>query len=42
MINDKLTALNHLAANRFLPATLLDSLMHATVDGIQITKLHTG
>jgi hypothetical protein len=39
--NDKLTALNRLAANRFLHATLLDSLMHATVDGIQITKFRT-
>jgi hypothetical protein len=40
-IDAKLTALNHLAADRFLEATLLDAPMHATVDGIQIVRLRT-
>ena len=40
-VNSQLTALNRLAANRFLQATLLNSLLHATVDGIQITRLRT-
>lgn len=40
-VNDKLAALNKLAAERFLQATLLDSLLHSTVDGIQITHLRT-
>lgn len=38
---EKLTALNRLAANRFLQATLLNAPMHATVEGIQIVKLRT-
>jgi len=38
---DRLLALNHLAADRFLLATLLDAPMHATVDGIQLTRLRT-
>jgi hypothetical protein len=40
-VDDKLAALNRLSANRFLSATLLNALMHATVDGIQITHLRT-
>jgi len=40
-VNEKLTSLNRLAVSRFLHATLLDSLMHASVDGIQLTRLHT-
>ena len=40
-VNEKLAGLNRLAANRFLQAPMLDSLMHAPVDGIQITKMHT-
>jgi hypothetical protein len=40
-INSKLTALNHLAAHRFLLGTLLDAPMHAPVDGIQFLRLHT-
>jgi len=38
---EKLVALNHLAADRFLQATLLNAPMHATVDGIQIVHLRT-
>src|SRR5262249_12671753 len=30
-----------LSANRFLQSAMLDSLMHSTVDGIQITHLRT-
>ena len=37
----KLAALNQLAADRFLLATLLDAPMHATVDGIQLTRMRT-
>jgi hypothetical protein len=33
--------LNRLSAGRFLQTTLLNALMHASVEGIQITKLHT-
>jgi hypothetical protein len=33
--------LNTLAADRFLQATLLNALMHSTVDGIQVTHLRT-
>jgi hypothetical protein len=40
-VNEKLGALNRLAVNRFLNGTMMDSLMHSTVDGIQITKLRT-
>jgi hypothetical protein len=40
-VQDKLAALHRLAAERFLQSTMLDTLMHATVDGIQITKLRT-
>lgn len=40
-VNDKLAALNRLAADRFLQATLLDAPLHATVDGIQLTHLRT-
>jgi hypothetical protein len=40
-INSKLTALNQLAAERYLQANVLDALMHTSVDGIQITHLHT-
>jgi hypothetical protein len=40
-VHDNLTALNTLAADRFLQATLLNSLMHSTVDGIQVTHLRT-
>jgi len=38
-VDDKLAALNRLAANRFLQSAMLDTLMHSTVDGIQITRL---
>ncbi len=37
-VNDKLAALNRLSADRFLNAPLLNSLMHGTVEGIQITR----
>lgn len=40
-VQDKLSALHHLASERFLQATLLDAPMHAPVDGIQITHLRT-
>ncbi|HZV33379.1 MAG TPA: hypothetical protein VFB72_02290 [Verrucomicrobiae bacterium] len=40
-VDNKLDALNHLAADRFLQATLLDAPMHATVDGIQLVRLRT-
>src|SRR5579883_1987072 len=40
-VSDKLAALNHLAAGRFLLGTLLDAPMHATVDGIQLIHLRT-
>lgn len=40
-VDGKLTALNHLAADRFLEANLLDAPMHATVDGIQLVRLRT-
>jgi len=40
-VNDKLAALNRLSASRLLLATMLDSLMHCPVDGIQITHLRT-
>lgn len=40
-VSGKLTALNRLAAGRFLEATLLDAPMHATVDGIQLVRLRT-
>ncbi|MDB6122709.1 MAG: hypothetical protein JWQ71_1702 [Pedosphaera sp.] len=37
--NDKIAALNRLAANRFLYATLLDAIQHTTVEGIQLSRL---
>ena len=40
-LNEKLKALNRLASERFLHATLLTALMRATVPGIQITRLNT-
>jgi hypothetical protein len=40
-VHGNLKALNTLAADRFLQATLLNALMHSTVDGIQITHLRT-
>ncbi|HWF19555.1 MAG TPA: hypothetical protein VG754_09810 [Verrucomicrobiae bacterium] len=40
-INEKLAALNRLAAERLLQATLLDAPLHTPVDGIQILRLHT-
>lgn len=40
-VKAKLSALNRLAVNRFLVATLLDAPMHAPVDGIQILRLRT-
>ncbi len=40
-VASKLTALNRFAGARYLQATPLDTLMRATVDGIQIIKLHT-
>jgi len=40
-VSEKLAGLNRLSANRFLQATMLNALMHATVEGIQITRLHT-
>lgn len=40
-VNSKLSALNRLAANRYLQADALDALLHTSVDGIQITHLHT-
>ena len=40
-VDGKLTALNHLAAQRFLEANLLDGPMHAIVDGIQLVRLRT-
>ncbi len=36
----KLTALQKLQAARFLQGNLLDALQHATVEGVQLTKLH--
>jgi hypothetical protein len=39
--NEKLSALNQLAANRYLQASALDSFLHVQVDGIQITHLRT-
>jgi hypothetical protein len=38
---NKLNALNRLAANRFLQATLLDAFQHSPVDGIQINRMRT-
>ncbi len=40
-VNSKLTALNRMAAGRFLQATLLDTFMHSPVDGISINHLRT-
>jgi hypothetical protein len=40
-IDSKLAALNHMAADRFLQATLLDAFMHSPVNGIQINHLRT-
>jgi hypothetical protein len=40
-VASKLTALNHFAGVRYLQATPLDALMRATVDGIQVIRLHT-
>jgi len=37
--NEKLAALNKLAANRFLHADVLDLLEHTTVDGVQLTRV---
>lgn len=37
----KLTALNQLAASRFLEANLLDAFQHSPVEGIQINHLRT-
>jgi len=39
--NEKLAALDRLATNRFLNATVLDALMHSTLDGIQLTTVKT-
>jgi hypothetical protein len=36
----KLAALQKLQAARFLQGNLLDALQHATVEGVQLTKLH--
>jgi hypothetical protein len=38
--DDKLAALNRLAANRFLNGPLLNALMHGGAEGIQITRFH--
>lgn len=40
-VNEKLAALNRLAVERFLQANALDALIHTSVDGIQVTHLHT-
>lgn len=40
-INAKLTALNKLAAGRFVQATLLDAFQHSQFEGIQINHLRT-
>ena len=40
-VSSKLTALNRFAGARFLQATPLDALMHASVDGIQLIRLRT-
>lgn len=40
-VETKLAALASYTSNRFLQANVLDSLMHCTVDGIQITHLRT-
>jgi hypothetical protein len=39
--NEKLKALNELAARRFLQANMLDAFQHSPVEGIQINRLHT-
>ena len=38
-IQAKLTALQKLQAARFLQGNLLNALQHATVDGVQLTRL---
>lgn len=38
-VNDKLAALNKLAAGRFLQADMLNAFEHATVDGVQLTRM---
>lgn len=38
-IQFKLAALQNLQTNRFLQGSLLDALQHATVDGVQLTRL---
>ena len=38
-IQIKLAALQNLQTNRFLQGSLLDALQHATVDGVQLTRL---
>jgi hypothetical protein len=39
--NQKLAALNQLAANRFLNGTLLDALQHTTLDDVQLVRIKT-
>src|SRR5208282_114722 len=38
-IQTKLAALQNLQTNRFLQGSLLNALQHATVDGVQLTRL---
>lgn len=40
-MNDKLGALNRMVTNRFLEASVLDAMQHATVSGIHIIRLRT-
>jgi hypothetical protein len=40
-VSGKLTALNHFTSYRFLQGPVLDALMHASVEGIQILQLRT-
>jgi|SRR4051812_43299933 Tfp pilus assembly protein PilN len=40
--NQKIAKLQQLSTNRFLTATVLDSLQHTTIDDVQLTRLRTG
>ena len=40
-ITEKLGALNRMVTNRFLEASVLDAMQHATVSGIQLIRLRT-
>ncbi len=40
-VNARLSALDHLATNRVLQGTILNSLQHATVDGVQLVRVRS-